>query len=763
MDLLKKNAFILFDGGMGTQLQKRIPQRLLPEEVNLRYPQILEDIHREYAQAGADIITTNTFGANPYKLEKVGLETEPVIKAAVSCARKGAGDRLVALDVGPSGRMMEPTGDFSFEEAYESFRRQVVAGAGEGCDLILIETMSDLQEARCAVLAAKEHTKLPVFCTLTFDEKGRTMTGTDPRSMVAVLEGLGVDALGVNCSLGPDKLIDVVREILVYASVPVLVQPNAGMPVYRDGETSYDITKEAFTKTLEEMAEMGVGIFGGCCGTDPSYIRMLREALAGRTPKPLEQKTHTLACSYRNSVLMDGQITLVSENLLPHGNPTLMEAFLREDFRKIVSRGRSAKNRGAHVLDVRTAGLPGKDEKSLMVDTVKNIQKSLDIPLQLESRNPQVLDAALRIYNGKALVNGLDGTEKTLREVLPIVKKYGAAVVALTLDEAGPNTHWKKRVDIARNILKRAEALGIHKKDVIFDPMVLPAGTGSDPLDALKAVGAIKDQLGCKVLLGIGNVSYAMPRRALLNQTYLAMAMSWGMDALMLNMDDEESLLTLRAGQVLTGLDQGGMDYAAVVGGLPEPLEELDEWENRIYRGDLDQNQEPIDIDGEVCAKIARGLLAAETAYKEKVITLPHLRRSVVVARKLMEQGKKPQESQPRVLGYAGSPESAGLQLALVLAQTKGWILQAMDLEEVHTQGETPSCLLMEVPFGTWEHAKQTRLIPWKNDHPGVPVVVMGPGATRVDKSGEGLAAIVQNGSQWMTYLEEEWEDKDAK
>lgn len=761
MDLWNEESFLLFDGGMGTQLQKRIPQRLLPEEVNLRYPEILEDIHREYAQAGADIITTNTFGANPYKLQKVGLEPEPVIQAAVACARKGAGDRRIALDLGPSGRMMEPTGDLTFDEAYEAFRRQVIAGEKEGCDLILIETMSDLQEARCAVLAAKENTSLPVFCTLTFDEKGRTMTGTDPRSMVAVLEGLGVDALGVNCSLGPDKLVGVVGEILTYASIPVLVQPNAGMPVYRDGETFYDITKEAFTKTLVKMAGMGVRIFGGCCGTDASYIRLLKEALEGMKPLPLEQKTHTLACSYRNSVLMDGQITLVSENLLPHGNPTLMEAFQREDFRKIVSRGRNAKNKGAHILDVRTAGLPGKNEKLLMVDTIKNIQKSLDLPLQIESRNPQVLDAALRIYNGKALINGLDGTQKTLKEVLPVARKYGAAVVALTLDEAGPNTPWQQRVDIARNILQRAEALGIRKKDVIFDPMVLPVGTGSDPMDALRAAGAIREELGCKVLLGIGNVSYAMPQRALLNQTYLAMAMSWGVDALLLNMDDEESLRTLRAAQVLVGIDKGGMDYAASVDGLPEPLDDLDALENQVYRGLLMEDSES--NLKEPGPKVARGLLAAEKAYSDKIITLPHLRRSVAVAQKILNRQISPESPKSRVLMYDGSEESAALQLALTLARTKGFIARPVEWGKTGAEDTEPASLLVEVSFGTWEHVKQTRIHPWKTAHPEVPVILMGSGAARVDKNDAGVAAIVLGGGPWMTYLEEEWEDKDEK
>ncbi|QSX08008.1 homocysteine S-methyltransferase family protein [Alkalibacter rhizosphaerae] len=736
-----KDGFIFFDGGMGTQLQKRIPERILPEEANIRYPEILEEIQREYVKAGADIITTNTFGANPYKLGKVGLDLETVVEAAVSIARRAAPDRLVALDIGPLGRMMEPTGEMTFEEAYDAFRRQVVAGAGAGCDLILIETMSDLQEARCAVLAAKENSDLPVFCTMTFDEKGHTLTGTDPRTMVAVLEGLGVDVLGVNCSLGPDKLLPIVKEVLDNASIPVMVQPNAGMPVYRDGQTHYDISKEHFAENLAIMADMGATILGGCCGTDASYIEKVREAVTGKAPVQRKEKAHTLICSYRKSFSMDEQVTIVSENVLPHGNKTLMEAFIREDYRKIVSKVRGAKNKGAHLVDLRTAGLPGKDETLLMVETIKNIQKSLDVPLMLESRNPQTLEAALRTYNGKAVVNGLDGSRKTMETLFPVVKKYGAAVVALTLDEDGPARTWQKRLSIAEKILKTAKKFELSPRDVIIDPMVLPVANGADAMDTIRAAAAIKEELGLKVLLGIGNVSFKMPERGLLDRTYLAMALSWGVDALLLNVEQEEMMQTIQAGLVLTGRDPGGSQYVLAAGSVPEARADLDEVANSIYQGQC--KEEAVGRKNSVL----EGLLAAEEAYAAGEILLPNLARSVAAA----ENSMKDENGEKGIILFTGDLKKPGLALAKTIARILGF--QVVEPSEVILL-QPVRCVVLEVPFGITEERLKTWMEPWVHSHPDAALVLMGPGGDRVGWKSLGIFGAVTRAGDWINLLE---------
>jgi hypothetical protein len=521
-----------------------------------------------------------------------------------------------------------------------------------------------------------------------------------------------------------------------------MVQPNAGMPVYRDGVTSYDITKEDFAQTLTRMAKMGVLILGGCCGTDAEYIRLVRESLAAITPRPLTLKTHTVVCSYRRSVLMDGNITIVSENALPHGNAPLMEAFIKEDFRKIAAKVKSSKNKGAHIVDIRTAGVPGKDEKVLMVEIITALQKSLDVPLMIESRNPQVLEAGLRIYNGKAIVNGLDGTEKSLETLLPVVKKYGAAVVALTLDEEGPATTWEKRVEIAGRILKAAQAFGIQARNVIFDPVVMPVANGADAMVTLQAMAAIKEKWGVKVLLGLGNVSYKMPRRELLDRTYLAMALSHGMDALLMNVEQEDLWQALQAGQVLIGKDVGGMEYAAKVGDVPATRDDLDDVANLVYQGQWEDDRL---LQGEKTS-IVKGLLASEAAYQEGLILLPNLRRSVTAAKRWI-QGSFDRGT----VVFTGKVEQPGLAFAMTLAGILGFEPKAAD--EPMMTGPVV-CIALDVPFGTGILALEEQLRPLQQTYQDAAVFLVGPGAKRVDWKSLGLAGAIQKGSDWLDALE---------
>ncbi|MBF7096598.1 homocysteine S-methyltransferase family protein [Alkalibacter mobilis] len=583
---LDQDRFIFFDGAMGTLLQNEIKEKILPEVVNIKYPEVLEKIHRMYAEAGVDVITTNTFGANELKLSTVGLEPEEVIEAAIKCARNAAGDKWVALDIGPLGKMMEPTGKLTFEKAYESFKRQAIAGEKYGCDLVIIETMSDIYEAKCAILAVKENTNLPVICTMTFEETGKTFTGTDPISMVAVFEGLGVDALGVNCSLGPDKLFDTVMEIQKYASIPVIVQPNAGLPIFKDNETHYDITEEQFAEALIRMAKIGVRILGGCCGTTVSYMEKVMNGLKDAKPLPLVKKKHTITSSFRKNIVFDDKVTIISENLIPFGNPEIKEMFEKENYRKIASRVRSIMNKGADIVDV-YAAVKGKDEKSVMVNLIKGIQKMLDIPIQIDSKDPDVIEAALRNYNGKAVINSVDGTEKSMKEIFPLIKKYGAVAIALTLDESGVPSDCQKRVEIAERIICEAKKYGIDKKDLIFDTVVLPVSTSQAmAMEAVYAVSEIHSRLEAKTLMGIGNISYKMPNRPLLNSTYLAMGLGRGLNAAIVDIENLEIMNTLTAAKSILNLDHLSKDYLEKFNGYREDEPDLSVLGNLILRAD---------------------------------------------------------------------------------------------------------------------------------------------------------------------------------
>lgn len=551
---------LLFDGAMGTMLQRRgLAAGDLPEVFNMTHPDIVREIHREYVEAGADIVSANTFQANECKLH-CRWELEEVVQAGVRLARE-SGARFVALDVGPLGQLMEPMGTVRFEQAYEIFGRQIKAGAEAGADLILIETLSDLYEAKAAVLAAKELTDLPVICTLTFQEDGRTFVGCDAVTASLSLGGLGVDALGVNCSLGPKELMPVVKDMLRYSRVPVAVQANAGLPAIRDGETVYDINPEDFAASALEMADLGVGILGGCCGTAPEFIRLMREALRGRGYRQPAPAPVTACCSGTGTVFLNRGVTVIGERINPTGKPRLKEALRENRMDYLQSEAIDQAEAGAQLLDV-NVGLPDLDEPEVLRRAVKEIQAVVSIPLQVDSSDPAAVEAGVRACAGRPIINSVNGKESVMEAIFPIAKKYGALVVCLTLDQQGIPPTAAGRFEIARRIVERAERYGIPREDLLVDCLVLTASAQQDQvLETLRAIQMVKRELGVRTVLGVSNVSFGLPDRESLNATFLAAAFGAGLDAPILNPLSEKYMEVVGAYRVLSGEDKDAREY----------------------------------------------------------------------------------------------------------------------------------------------------------------------------------------------------------
>ncbi len=557
-----KEKFLMFDGAMGTMLQKEgLKGGELPESYNILYPEIIYKIHKEYIDAGADIITTNTFGANRLKLKDSEYSISQIISEGVKIAKKAADDKFVALDIGPTGQMMEPIGNLTFDEAYEIFKEQIIAGEAAGVDIVLIETFIDLYESRAAILAAKENSNLPIICTMTFEANGRTLTGTDPITMVQVLEGLGVNGIGINCSLGPKELKPIVEEILKYASIPVIVQPNAGLPELKNGNTVYDLTPEDFAKEIEDMATKGVAIFGGCCGTNPDFVKEVKKKLNKLKPLKLNNKKFTCACSARETVTIGNEVKVIGERINPTGKKRLKEALKKQDLDYVISEAITQKNTGANILDV-NMGVPGIDEREMMVKAIKELQGIVDIPLQVDSTKAEVIEAAVRVYNGKPIINSVNGKTSSMEKIFPIVKKYGACVIGLTLDEEGIPKTAEKRFEIAAKIINTAKEYGIPEENILIDCLVLTASAEQPAvMETLKAIPLIKDKYNVKTVLGASNVSFGLPNRQLINSTYLAMALTQGLDAPITDSTASEIMDTIRAFKVLSNQDMECIDY----------------------------------------------------------------------------------------------------------------------------------------------------------------------------------------------------------
>ncbi|MCR5016223.1 MAG: homocysteine S-methyltransferase family protein [Ruminococcus sp.] len=560
-ELLENNSFVFLDGGMGTMLQAAgLSTDHVPELLNLTAPDAIASIHSQYVESGADIIYSNTFGANSYKLEGSGHTVAEVVSAGVANAKKAAAGRaLVALDMGPIGQLLEPAGTLSFEEAYDSFREVVLAG--KDADLIVIETMTDLYEVKAAVLAAKENSDKPVMVTMTFEENMRTFTGVSAECMVAVLEGLGADAIGVNCSLGPDELRPVVERICSLTVLPVIMKPNAGLP---DPVTNkFSVGPEEFAASAVRLAEAGVKIFGGCCGTTPAHIAAVIAALEDCEYAPREVKSVSRACSAVNCVTID-QPRVIGERINPTGKKRFKEALLAHDIDYILGQAVEQIHAGAEILDV-NVGLPGIDEKAMMVTAVKAIQSVCDTPLQLDSTIPEVLEAGLRVYNGKPIVNSVNGEDDSLDTILPIVKKYGASVVGLTLDKGGIPKTAEGRFAIAKKILDRAMSYGIPKEDVFIDCLTLTASAEQDGvMETLNALHRVKTELGLHTVLGVSNISFGLPNRELITRTFLTMALHSGLDLPIINPNIDSIIGAVRAYRLLASIDRDSAEFISV-------------------------------------------------------------------------------------------------------------------------------------------------------------------------------------------------------
>lgn len=560
---LKTKRFY-FEGAMGTMLQEQgLQLGEIPELLNISNPNKIEQIHKAYLEAGATILSTNTFGANRFKVDQKVASLEDLITQAVEIAKRARGERtdvFIALDVGSTGRVIKPVGDTDFEEVYEAFREQMQIGKKVGVDAILIETMTDLYEVKAAVLAAKE-TNLPIFCTMSFDTTHHTFFGTSLESMVLLLEGLNVDALGINCSLGPKELLPLVKDLMQLTHIPVIIQPNAGLPhMSLDGKTTFDITPEVFSDIMVQFAQMGVTLLGGCCGTTPEHIRQTIEKtkpLSFKLPNNIKQAG---ICSSSQAVYFN-DICIIGERINPTGKKVLQSELRKHHFDYVAREALKQVEQGATLLDV-NMGMPDMDETTLLTKAILEIQSVVTAPLMIDSSNVAALEAAVRLYNGKPLINSVNGKEESLKAILLIAKKYGAAILGLTLDERGIPKTAEERLQIATRIVEAAKKIGIPREDVFIDCLTITASAQQDEVkETLKAIRLIKETLSVKTILGVSNVSFGLPNRSLMNRTMLAMALMQGLDAPIMNPNDQNMIETVAAYRVLAGLDKDGEQY----------------------------------------------------------------------------------------------------------------------------------------------------------------------------------------------------------
>lgn len=563
-EVFDRKRFILLDGGMGTQLQTRgLQPGQKPELAALEMPDTLTAIHADYARAGADILLANTFGANAKKLAGCPCTVEQVVSASIACARSAAAETgaLVALDIGPLGELLVPAGTLRFEDAYAEFAQVIRAGAAAGADLVFLETMTDLYELKAAILAAKENCALPVFTSMSFESRGRTFTGCTVESYAVTAAGLGADAVGINCSLGPKEILPFAQRLCrsVPAGVPVFVKPNAGLP---NPDGSYNLNAAEFAAEMKAYASIGVSMVGGCCGTTPDFIAKLRETFAPLVPADKIPIRRSCLCTPVRFVEVDG-ITVVGERINPTGKKRLQQALRDGDSAYPCAQAVAQAEAGAQVLDV-NAGLPGIDEAATLEHLVKDLQAITDLPLQLDSSNPEALSRALRIYNGKPIVNSVNGEQKTLDTILPLCKKYGAAVVGLALDEHGIPADAEGRFAIAKRIAAAANAAGIPNEDIYIDCLTLTASAQQEgAVQTLEALTRCKKELGVRTVLGVSNISFGLPCRGYLNTTFLTMAMSAGLDLAIMNPNTPEMMAAVRAYRVLTSQDKQSSDYVA--------------------------------------------------------------------------------------------------------------------------------------------------------------------------------------------------------
>ena len=700
-EYLNDNILYL-DGGMGTLLQARgLASGELPERWNLTHPEEIIAIHRAYFEAGSNVVNTNTFGANILKFSAE--ELEEIVCSAISCARLAAeqsgGDtrKWVALDIGPTGRMLKPYGDLDFEDAVSVFAQTVKLGAKYGADLIFIETMNDSYETKAALLAAKENSDLPVFVSNAYGEDGKLMTGAEPAAMVAMLEGMGADAIGVNCSLGPKALRGVVEEYLKYSSVPVILKPNAGLPRVVSGKTVFDVLPEEFSADVTELIKKGVRIAGGCCGTTPEYISALVGASSGITPLPIEKKDFTCVSSYTHAVFFGDSPILIGERINPTGKKRFKEALRANDMDYILKEGLSQQEKGVHILDV-NVGLPEIDEQKMLTDAVCELQAIINLPLQIDTSDAAAMESALRRYNGKAMINSVNGKKESMATVFPLAKKYGGLVVALTLDENGIPERAEQRVAIAEKILAEAERYGIDRKNIIFDTLALTVSADNSAAnETLRALDIIRHGIGCHTSLGVSNVSFGLPSRDIINGTFFSMALCRGLSAAIMNPYSADMMKAYYAYRALSGLDDNCAEYIAFAEAQPkaesvatdshthEKREEeySSELQRAIVKGlkeraaalteELIGSVEPLAV---VQNEIIPALDKVGVGFEKKTVYLPQLLMSAEAAKSAFE-----------VIKANMTGERTNNKCAFVLATVKG---------DIHDIGKNIVKLLLE-------------------------------------------------------------------
>ena len=564
IDLLGKER-LFFDGAMGTMLQKNgLSAGEIPETWNITHRDTVYAIHKAYADAGCNIIKSNTFGANALKFKGTDYTVEEIVTSAIDIAKtavSGKDKTFVALDLGPTGKLLKPYGELPFETAYELYKQQVIAGKKAGADLVLIETMGDTYEIKAAVLAAKENCDLPIVVTMIFDESGKLLTGSDIKTAVFMLEGLGVDAIGFNCGLGPRQMLSLLPELLKYSSTPLAVNPNAGLPECVNGVTFFNVTPEDFANDLKELAEMGVSLLGGCCGTTPEHLKEAVKLCKDIPVLPVKQKNITAVTSYSKTAVIGERPIIIGERINPTGKKKLKAALVSGDSGYIFSEALSQVECGADVLDV-NVGLPEIDEPKVMCDTVRGIQGITNLPLQIDTSDPAAMEQALRIYNGKPLINSVNGKRESMEKIFPLAKKYGGVVVCLTLDESGIPETAQGRIDIAKKIIKTAESYGIDKKDLVVDALVMTISTNKDNAkETLKAVDYIRHELGVGTVLGVSNISFGLPKREAINTAFFTLALKAGLSAGIINPLSESMMNAYYSYNALEGFDDNCTQY----------------------------------------------------------------------------------------------------------------------------------------------------------------------------------------------------------
>ena len=685
-----KNHTVILDGGMGTLLQASgLGAGELPEEWNITHPEVVRDIHKSYFDAGSNVISTNTFGANSFKFSIDQLDK--IIGAAVENAKraidesKSSQPKWIALDIGPTGKMLKPLGNLDFEDAVEIFAETVRLGVKHGVDLIFIETMADSYETKAALLAAKENSDLPVFVSNAYGDDGKLMTGADPKAMIALVEGMGVDAIGVNCSLGPLALYPIMEEYLKYSSLPIILKPNAGLPRSEKGKTVYDLSPVDFALQVAHLVERGVRAVGGCCGTTPEYIDALNGLVKNIAPLPLEKKKLTLVSSYTHAHEIGSRPTLIGERINPTGKPKFREAVKSGNIDYILREAIGQQDRGAHVLDV-NLGIPGIDEAAVLTDAVCRIQEICDLPLQIDTANPIAMESALRRYNGKAMINSVNGKAESMAEVFPLVKKYGGVVVCLTLDENGIPDTAEGRFAIAKKIYDVALNYGIEPKDLIFDPLAMAVSADKNAArETLLAVKYIKERFGCHTSLGISNVSFGLPKREIINANFFTLALSNSLSAAIINPYSDEIFAAYQSYLALSGEEGGVLSYISSVteSADKEQFACVDSLKDAIIRGLRDRtcelikealtHHQPMEILND---EIIPALDTVGKGYEEKKIYLPGLLMSAEAAGVAFEAIK---ECMPKGEGVT--------KCRIVLATVKG---------DIHDIGKNIVKMLLE-------------------------------------------------------------------